>query len=395
MDMDIRRPTQQTPPPAADQVVTFESASPTVEPPPPKKKKSLSAVRHHWLTVAFILGFVADNITLNQVDQVFDNLVLAFYVLLAMVSMLLLYAGAADKLPEAVAHRARRWSPMLMQYSFGGLLSGMLIFYGRAGAWAASWPYLAIILLAIYGNETIKDRSTRLLYNLAILFVGLFSYVVLLVPVLTGMMGPWIFVGSGFIALFMIVGFVRVLRFIIPRFIELQMKPIVFVLGSVFATFNFLYFANIIPPIPLSLKDAGIYHSVVRFESQGTYQVKYEKGSWWQPFKKSDTTIHVTPGESVFCFAQVFAPTKIATDIVHVWEYKDAATGQWVEHARIPYAISGSSGGLGYRGYTLINAYQSGAWRCSVETTRGQILGQERFRIDTENQPAPLVTEVR
>lgn len=356
------------------------------------EKKTVRRVKRHWLTIAFIGGFIVDNITLNRVDQLFDNIILASYVVLAMLSLLALYASTAEKLPERINERVRQYAPVLVQYSFGGLLSGVLIFYGRSGAWIESWPFLLIILTVIYLNETIHDRTARLLYNVAILFIGLFAYVVLVVPVATGYMGPWIFVGSGLLALFLINVFIRVLYRIIPRFMELQMRRLVFMLGSIFITFNFLYFANIIPPIPLSLKDAGIYHSVVRFEN-GDYQLTYEKGAWWQFFKDSNDTFHPRPGDNVFCFAKVFAPTRLATDIYHSWEFYDETEKEWVEHLRLSYPISGGRGD-GYRGYTLIQNYRDGKWRCSVETERGQVLGREVFWIDAQERPGELVTRI-
>jgi len=356
-------------------------------------RQTVATVKRYWMTLAFLLGFVVDNLTLNQVDQVFDNLILATYVTLAMGSMLLLYASIAEKLPQAINARVRRYAPLALQYSFGGLLSGMLIFYGRSGAWAASWPFLAIILLAILGNELIHDRVNRLRYNIAILFVGLFSYLILLIPVLTGFMGPWIFVGSGALAVLVMVGFIRVLALVIPRFVEFQMKAMIFIIGVIFASFNFLYFTNIIPPIPLSLKSVGIYHSVMKFEN-GDYQVTFEKGAWWQPFKNSNSVFHPIAGDNIFCFAQVFAPTKLATDIVHVWEYKNEEIGKWEKKFSLTYPISGGRSD-GYRGYTLIKNYQDGKWRCSVETTRGQVLGREVFTIDSTEPPVTLITEMR
>lgn len=348
-------------------------------------------VRRHWLTIAFLLGFVVDNFTLNRVDQVFDNILLATYVVLAMVSMMILYMATAGKLPERYLDRARFYAPIVVQFSFGGLLSGMLIFYGRSGDFGVSWPFILLILLVIYFNETIRERATRLIYNTAILFIGLFSYVVLVIPVFTGFMGPWIFVGSGVLALIIMYWFIRLLYRVVPRFLELNMKKVVFAIGSIFFGMNFLYFANIIPPIPLSLKDVGIFHSVIRFDN-GNYQLKYEEGTWWQPFKNSDDVYHPTQGGAVFCFAKVFAPTRLKTDIYHTWEYKDAA-GNWQEHYRRSYAISGGSDG-GYRGYTLINNYHDGTWRCSVETERGQVLGRETFVIDSVGAPKELVTRI-
>lgn len=341
--------------------------------------------REHFLTVAFIVGFFIDNLTLNRVDQLFDNLILLTYIVLAMGSLLFLYAGSAGKFPEKMNPLVRRYAPLVTQYAFGGLFSGMLIFYGRSGSWMVSWPFLLIILGVIWGNETIKDRVQRLLFTIAMLFVGLFSYVVLIIPVVLGKMGAAVFVGSGVLALVIMLLFVRTLALIVPRFITLHQRALIFIIGIIFAFFNFLYFANIIPPIPLSLKDVGVYHSVVRFED-GSYQLKYEEGDWWQFYKKSDDIFHTEPGGNIFCFAKVFAPTKISTDIYHKWEYYDDAQHQWVEHARLSYPIVGGGGG-GYRGYTLIENYRDGTWRCTVETARGQVLGREVFKVDSIDPP--------
>ena len=132
-----------------------------------------------------------------------------------MVCLLILYSAAAGKFPWR-GDLAKRYAPLLVQFAFGGLLSGMLIFYGRSGAWTDSWPFLLIILTVIIGNEVIKKRTGLLIFNLAILFIGLFSYVVLIVPVLTGYMGSLVFIGSGLLALLIMYGFVRLLGLIIP-----------------------------------------------------------------------------------------------------------------------------------------------------------------------------------
>ena len=162
-----------------------------------ENSRSFRRLSRYWLTVAFLCGFALDNLTLNRVDQVFDNVILSTYVILSMVALLSLYAGSAQKLPEAYNQLARIYAPLVVQFAFGGLLSGMLIFYGRSGDWSQSWPFLLLILFVIYGNETLRDRSMRLVFNLAIFFTGLFSYMVLIVPVLTGYMNVWIFILSG------------------------------------------------------------------------------------------------------------------------------------------------------------------------------------------------------
>lgn len=345
-----------------------------------EEKVPLERVKRHWLSISFFVGFIVDNITLNRVDQVFDNLVLLAYVVLAGVSLLILYAAHAGKVREEWRDRLIRFSPMAVQFAFGGLLSGILIFYGRSGSWFSSWPFLLIILAVIVGNETIRKRAQLLLFNVVILFIGLFSYVVLIVPVLLGAMGAFIFVCSGVLALLIMLGYLRLLRRVVPNFIEQNLRMLVFGVGVVFLTFNSLYFANIIPPIPLSLKDIGIYHHVERTNAD-QYRVSFEKGAWYEFFKDSDTTFHYEDGERVFCFSSVFAPTRLSTEIFHRWEYYDEEHEEWRTHDRLSYRIEGGRDG-GFRGFTVIENVDEGKWRCRVETGRKQVLGQDAFTIE-------------
>ncbi|MCA9365919.1 DUF2914 domain-containing protein [Candidatus Kaiserbacteria bacterium] len=353
-----------------------------------RRQKNIAQVKRYWLTLAFFLGFIVDNITLNRVDELLDNVILATQVTLSMVSILILYAGVSGKLSGKFAIYSRKYAPMVVQYSFGGLLSGMLIFYGRSGDWVASWPFLMVILLAIIGNEVVKERSSRLVYNLAILFIGLLSYLVLVIPVVTGKMGPIVFVLSGLVAACIMYGFIRILYQIIPRFIDIQIRAVVFTLGVIFGIFNIFYFTNIIPPIPLSLKDLGIYHNVVHLKDDGLYQLTWVEKPWYAPLRSDDRTIYTKNSNSAFCFASVFAPTKINTDIYHRWEYLDDK-GNWQFYERIPYSIAGGSS-RGYRGYTYITSTRTGKWRCLVETQRGQVLGRTTFTISNEAPPRGL-----
>lgn len=351
-------------------------------------------LRRHWLTVSFLLGFVIDNLTLNRVDEMLDNIILATQVVLSTISILIMYAAAAGKFSPGLNDFGAKYAPLVMQYAFGGLLSGMLIFYGRSGDWMASWPFLVIILAAIFGNELIKDRSQRLLYNLAILFIGVLSYIVLVIPVATGYSGPWVFIGSGFIAVGFIYAIVQILHLIVPRFMQLQMKGIIFTVGIIYLTFNAFYFTNIIPPIPLSLKELGIYHSVVRFPDEGVYQVKRIESPWWQVWSDSDRVFYPSVSSGVFCFASVFSPTKLDAVIYHRWQYKDA-NGDWVNHGdRISYPIDGGID-TGFRGYTQVSAFSPGIWRCRVENERGQILGHVKFTVANYGvtPPGPLIKE--
>ena len=347
-------------------------------------------VRRHWLTVAFLLGFVTDYLLLNRVDDKVDSLVLFFYVILATVSLLLFYVGVAEKAPVRLVNLFNRLMPLLMQYSFGGLLSGMLIFYGRSGDLLVSAPFMILIVGIILLNELVKKRSDRLLYNLTVYFIGVISYLVLMVPVWLGEMGDLIFISSGLLALLVVFLVMKVLSFIIPHFLVLEKRMIIFAIGGFYVLFNTFYFFNIIPPIPLSLTELSIYQSVTK-TVQNEYQLVREKKDWrdYLPLIK---VFHPLSGQGAYCFASVYAPTSLTTNIVHRWEYLDN-DGVWKEYFTKSYQIAGDNT-TGYRGYTMIENVHDGRWRCSVETVRGQVLGRRTFKIDTSVLPDSLVTVV-
>ena len=343
---------------------------------------------HHWLTIAFGLGFITDFLLLNRVDDTIDNLILLFYVVLATVSLVLFYVGVAERAPNWLLRPLVRFTPLTMQYAFGGLLSGMLIFYGRSGDLLANAPFLALIIAVIVMNELVSKRSERLLYNLSVYFIGVFSYIVLIIPVWFGMMGDVVFIGSGIIALVLTIGVGNVLVWIIPNFMALQKRLLIFTIGCLYMVFNGLYFFNFIPPIPLSLTELGIYQSVER-TIEGTYKTVVEYKPWYERLPVVPLTFHPLATGGAACFARIYAPTDLKTSVVHRWEYKEA--GVWREHFSHRYDISGENKG-GYGGYTKVQNLKNGKWRCSVENERGQVLGRRTFTVDMSSTPHQLVT---
>ncbi len=357
-----------------------------------KNSDAYRFVSHHWLTIAFVLGFVTDFLLLNRVDDSFDNFVLFAYVLIATTSLFLFYAGVAERGGERVSSLLRRFMPVLMQYSFGGLLSGMLIFYGRSSDLFVSAPFLLLIVGVILANELIEKRSNRLLYNLVVYFIGLFSYLVLMVPVAIGEMGDVVFVGSGILAVLVMMMLVKLLSYVIPHYLVLQKRLIVFAIATLYIFFNTLYFLNVIPPIPLSLTELSIYQQVER-TGIGGYRLVREDEAWWQKLSPLTRTFHPLPGSGAYCFARVYAPTKIKTEIVHRWEYYDETLGEWTTRFTQSYQVT-SENKNGYRGYTVSNNLVNGKWRCGVETPRGQVLGRETLIVDKSVAPKDLVTVV-
>jgi hypothetical protein len=344
----------------------------------------------HWLTLAFVAGFITDLLLLDKIDDTFDNLILLLYVVLATFSLVLFYVSVAERGPVWLVRQLGRGTPIIMQYAFGGLLSGMLIFYGRSGDLVASAPFLLLIVGVIIANELVTKRSERLLYNVSLYFIGIFSYTVLVVPVWWGKTGDMVFLVSGLLAVSVTMMVIKLLKLIIPNFLTIQKRFLVFSVGCLYALFNAFYFLNIIPPIPLSLTQLDIFQAVERLPN-GNYQITKEDRRWYEELPWYPLTMRVQSGGSLSCFARVYAPTDLSTTIQHRWA-KQTTTDDWESRAPISYQISGGNE-AGYRGFTTVTNVTPGVWRCSVENARGQVLGRQTFTVVTS--PAPeLVTAI-
>jgi Protein of unknown function (DUF2914) len=344
--------------------------------------------KHHWLTISFVAGFLNDFFLLNRVDSLMDHLILLAYITIGAASLILFYVGVAGRGGERFAAWLREYMPGVMQYTFGGIFSGMLIFYGRSGDWITSAPFLLLIISVVLGNELVHKRSDRLVYHISIFFIGLFSYIVLLLPIVFGVMGDAMFFFSGVVSLLLITILAQILYRVIPNFMRANTQRIILVIGAIYTTFNVLYFTAVLPPIPLSLNKLETVHSVTK--TDGGYQVVTESQPWWRELPFMRPILHVND-DTLSCFARVYAPAKLTTEIYHRWEYKDGA-GNWVQKGRIPYPIAGTNKG-GYRGYTTISGVQSGTWRCSVETKRGQVLGRSTVIVQTGGSSQNFVTQ--
>jgi hypothetical protein len=155
------------------------------------------------------------------------------------------------------------------------------------------------------------------------------------------------------------------------------MQPVAIWMLSVVLAVNALYFANLIPPVPLALKDVGIFHTVSK-KADGCYEVQYVAPSAWRFWIDWESPFYLSPGDRVNCYTAIFAPGKVRVPVFHVWFRKTA--GGWVQTDRKRMDIAGGRE-KGYRGYTYKRMVAPGKWRVAVETMRGQTLGEITFDI--------------
>jgi hypothetical protein len=154
------------------------------------------------------------------------------------------------------------------------------------------------------------------------------------------------------------------------------------------------YLANVIPPVPLSLKHIGVYASVTseRTENGMQYTLQYEKAPFWKFWREQDTTFVAPSGSKAWVFVKIFAPTKFQDTVRFAWEYDDPKNG-WTARGA-PYA-TGLTGGKeeGYRTFAYTTVSKPGRYRVRVLTVDGREIGRETFTYE-EGELPELVTEV-
>lgn len=361
-----------------------------------KKTKEFYVKYERYITpVAFLAGFIWDNLTLRRIDLWFENITFIWNIFLVATSIVLINAYEAGHLKWRVFEKIARFVPILMQFSFGGLFSAFFVFYSRSGSVLSSWPFLLFLLLLFLGNDFFRKRYLKLTFQLSVFFIVLFSYSVFAVPILVGKIGDGIFFASGMASLLIFGVILYILFRIIPEKMRQNRNALTLGIGSIFAIFQIFYFTNIIPPIPLSLKESGIYHSLERVNSaKYIYEVSFEPAPWYLFFKAQSSVFHLTPGQPVYSYSAVFAPTKLDTKIYHRWSYFDEKLNDLVESSRVGFLIIGGRDG-GYRGYTVKYNAKPGKWRVEVITERGQVLGHRTFKIVSSDTYSKIRFELR
>ena len=360
------------------------------------KTKDIYFKYERYITpAAFFAGFIWDNLTLRRIDLLFENLTFIWNLLIVGVGIILINGYEAGLIRWRFADRFLKFAPLLMQFSFGGLFSAFFVFYSRSASVFSSWPFLLFLLVLFVGNDFFRKRYLRLTFQLSVFFIALFSYSVFALPVLFGKMGAVVFIASGIVSLLVIGGVIFLLWKIVPEKVKKSQHALVFCIGGIFFAFQFSYFANVIPPIPLSLKESGIYHSVERISNDSyIYKVSYERAPWYLFFEDQSSVFHLEPDSKVYIYSAIFAPTKIETLILHRWLYFDAEKKDWIEMSRVPFSISGGRDG-GYRGYTYKSSVKPGKWRVEVINDRGQVLGHRTFKVVEDDLIGELATEYK
>lgn len=332
----------------------------------------------HLSSFALFAGFVFDIVVLKRIDMPTENIWIIGHLLIALVGILILNRYYAREAREPSLYRPHYWLLVMVQFAFGGLLSTFLVFYFRSSMLVESWPFLLTLFVAFAANELLKERYSLLTFQVSYFFLSTYLFMVYFVPIVLGQIGDTVFILSGLISVLITQILLMALSRIASGEYNRSKWPIAYSVCGILAIVNILYFSNVIPPIPLSLKASGVYHSIER-NADGNYAVEYEEQGQFGPLSRYQVFHHVKD-EPIYIYSAVFSPTNLNTDIVHDWQYYDAESETWVTSNRIELPVVGGREG-GYRTYSVARAIVAGYWRVNVETSSGLIIGRINFEI--------------
>ena len=342
--------------------------------------------------VVFVGGFIIDNFTFWRIDNLLDISILFWWLFVASFGIISINISQHNLSRLKIFKKENIWLRLLVPFALGALFSGFTIFYMRSAVFITSWPFLLIIISLFIGNEFFKEKYLHLIFQIVILFVSVFFLMIFFIPIVLGKMGDDIFLISGLVSLTAIGLFIHFLYLFLPKEARVKRITLLSSIGGVFLVINFFYFTNLIPPVPISLKDAGVYHYMERTVS-GKYFFQGEPKKWYDLFDWYEN-VHVTQGESLYFYSAVFAPTKLNTNIRHSWQYYDERLRKWTTSADILFPIYGGADG-GYRGYSEKTNIFPGKWKVDVTDERGRVLGRMRFEIISVSDSIKLFSVVK
>lgn len=357
----------------------------------------LSAIRRRYvvldvflLLVTFAAGFAFSAWTLTRIDHR-PALIRQGAALALLGALLVLGERPADReLPQWLG-KALRYSEAAIHFLLGNLLSLITLFYFKSASGLTSMAFLVLVFGALVANEVPRFRRLGGMVRFGLYSFCLTSYLAYLLPVLMGFMYPGLFVVAACVASLLLFVIFKLLQRRVAGDRELLRRALLPAVGVQLALVG-LYLLKAIPPVPLAVQFMGIYHQVERAGAQ--YRLQHEGGPKWKPWVRGEQRFQARPGDRVYCFVRIFAPTSFQETVRLRWLYDEPKRG-WQTADVIPLPITGGRA-EGYRGFAFKSNYQPGRWLVEVETTDGRELGSLAFTIvpDASTEPRSFREDV-
>lgn len=332
----------------------------------------------HASTIIFIVGFLFDMAILPDVDDPLTKYVGLTWLGLLAFSIMFREWIVSRNTASQTEQTLYTVSTFCISYFSGSALSFIFVYALRSAALSVSWPLFVIFLLCMVANEFVSTYNYRFTLDVAVFFIALLFYVVFNVPVLLKTQNNLIFLLS--IGISVVISWLYVF-FLSPvsdtarheahRGYALALGIPMFV--------GMLYFLQVLPAVPLSLKEAGVYHSVIRTE-EGQYVTEAEIDDRFLAGLRRPVFHMTSTDTGLFFFSAVDAPELLKAPLSHVWQYYDEEKNKWVTQSTISFGLTGGRSD-GFRAYSQKETIWEGKWRVIVKVADARIVGQTTFYV--------------
>ncbi|TRZ46227.1 DUF2914 domain-containing protein [Robertkochia solimangrovi] len=340
----------------------------------------------------FIGGFIFDSLTLGRIDRTYDLVMLSIHMSLLSITLYLYNRADDGRWNGTILERPQEYFPLAIQFFFGGLSSAYVIYFSRSVSLSKTAAFFVILVGLFLANEFLKKRISNKYLQFSIYSFISFTFFTFMIPVFIKQMNATIFLISGAVSLLCTMVLILCVYGMSPSTrAEIHLGKLLGLVISIYLVIFGFYHLKLIPPVPLAL-DTGLAAHNITVEN-GKYLVTYERDEPYVFWRDHRSQFIYKPGESVYVFSSVFAPTALKKSIKHRWQWENEKTGEWEVLDEISFDITGGRD-HGYRGYTLKNNVRTGKWKVDVLTDDELILGSIKFEIilDPSKQPKRLTT---
>lgn len=365
--------------------------APPPEPTPSGVKDRLKSFkeRHHFLFEAafFMAGFLFDMLLLHRIDSVPLLIHQGVYVVLAAVLIGVDHRiHVAGKEPEGRWRKLAGYRTWVIHFLLGTVLNAFVVFYFRAtSVYSVSSLFMALLLAVLFLNELPRFRARGPVVRVALLSFVVTSYGAYLFPLIAGRLAWWLFLPAVAVGAGATAGLWKLYRrfthdpnWTFGRAVVPGLVVQVALVG--------LYAARLMPPVPLSLKSIGIYHSVERAPEQKGYRVRYVAASRWKFWVDDAVEFPAREGDKAHAFVAVFAPKGFRDEIRFQWSYDDPKKG-WVDLGG-PTTTALGTGAVnreqGFRTWANLTVRSPGTYRVVVQSSDGREIGRRTFEVSKD-----------
>lgn len=348
-------------------------------------------IRHHQKyapILFFIGGVVFDTLTLGRIDRMYDLIMLCLHMTNLSITLYLYNLAADGKWNNTFLECYVEYLPLAIQFFFGALSSAYVIYFSRSVSLSKTVSFFIILIALLVANEFLKKRISNKYLQFGVYFFLSFTFFTFMIPVFIKEMSTTIFLISGLVSLGCTLALIISIYGTSPSTkADIHIGKLLGLVIGIYTIINIFYFLKLIPPVPLALDSGIVAHSIL--VNNEHYIVSYERDDSYVFWRDHSIKFSHRPGENVYVFSSIFAPTALEKSIVHRWKWYNVTSEEWEIVEDIGYDITGGRDD-GFRGYTYKNNVKRGNWKVEVMTDDELVLGVVDFTIVPNPSQKPI-----